>query len=284
MRQVITYLLLFTSLFAFAQKEVKVSGTYTYNAPSTQSLEQAKILALQFAQAEAMAEAFGTKVLGQSSSITTGDATHFSHISDTEVGGIWIKDLEKPVFKEDYWEGGFTVTCSVKGLARETKSATIPYRARILCNGFANNHERTDFKNDDKLFMSFLSPVDGYLCIYLLDGEQNVSCLLPYYNQKNGIYEIEANKEYKLFSEADAIGTKDEAYAEGYDMVTDKDVEMNVLYVIFSPNKFYKAVDRNGKEKQPRNLRYEDFNKWLGKCRRDDKDMNVTKYLIGISK
>lgn len=284
MRQVAIYILLFTSFLAYAQKEVKVSGTYTYNAPSTQSLEQAKILALQFAQAEAIAEAFGTKVMGQSSSITTDGKTCFAHISDAEVGGIWIKDLEKPIFTESFWNGGFSITCMVKGVAREIVSVAIPYRTRILCNGFSNNHERTDFKNGDKLYMTFQSPIGGYLCVYLLDGEQNVSCVLPYYNQSNGIYEIEANKEYKLFSEVDAIGTRDEPYVDEYNMVTSKDLETNVLYVVFSPNKFYKAVDHDGKDNQLRHLKYDDFNKWLGKCRREDKDMNVTKYLIDISK
>ena len=60
--------------------------------------------------------------------------------------------------------------------------------------------------------------------------------------------------------------------------------DLNQLYFIFSPQKFSKALDRFKNSSDgtlfPRMLSWEDFQKWILKARRADKDMCVqTKYI-----
>ena len=42
--------------------------------------------------------------------------------------------------------------------------------------------------------VSFQSPVDGFLTIYLVDSESKAYCLLPYRGQTDGAYNINANE------------------------------------------------------------------------------------------
>lgn len=64
--------------------------------------------------------------------------------------------------------------------------------------------------------------------------------MLPYRDQKDGIYKVEANRRYVLFSEKDdPRGNVDE-----YTLEANRSLEHNQVYVIFSPNQFVKAVDK----------------------------------------
>ena len=65
--------------------------------------------------------------------------------------------------------------------------------------------------------------------------------------------------------------------------------EHNVLYVIFSPNTFTKAIDQqsgtNWRDEQlPRQLSYEDFMKWLARNQTRDENMVVRREVITIRK
>lgn len=284
MRKIFALTLLFCAIVAMAQKERKVTGEYTYTAQDGQTLGQVKMLALQLAQTEAIAQEFGTSIGSHSSLVHGESGESFSQFSDADVKGVWLKDLTEPEYETYPTEKGFSVKCKVKGLVREITATPIDLKIRVLCNGFAKNHERTDFKDGDNIYLSFSSPVDGYLAVYLMDIDQTVFCALPYYNQTSGIYEIKANHEYRLFSEEEAKGTIDYSYAESYTLTAENDFDVNLLYVVFSPNKFYKATDRNGQENKLRNLTYDEFNTWLGKCYTKDKDLTVSKYIINISK
>ena len=267
-----------------AQRESKVRGEYIYYGHKGQTQGQMEILAQQLAQAEAIANEFGRGVESKTMLVINNNTEKFSQFSDIDVKGIWLKDLKEPQFERIPWEEGIAVKCTVYGIAREIVSSTVNYKARVLCNGFDKNHERTDFKDGDDLFLSFSSPVDGYLAVYLLDASNTVFCVLPYYEQSNGIYEIKANLEYRLFSKEAAKGTKDEPYVDEYTMKSESGIETNMLYVIFSPNKFYKAIDSQGEDiQQLRNLSYADFNKWLGKCYSKDKDLTVSKFILNIA-
>ena len=70
---------------------------------------------------------------------------------------------------------------------------------------------------------------------------------------------------------------------------SDKQVENNKIYVIFSPNMFIKANDNNSGVNEygmdlPRQLDFQSFNKWLSKNRKHDKDMVVVLENITIRK
>ena len=81
---------------------------------------------------------------------------------------------------------------------------SIDLQTVILRNGIDEKSASTDFKDGDDLFLSFQSPVNGYLSVYLVDAENNAYCLLPYRAQQAGIYKVEANRRYLFFKETSA--------------------------------------------------------------------------------
>lgn len=274
---------------AHAQQVKKVTATTTYYADAYQTLEQAKIMAVQQAQIEAIKEAFGTGVSQSTTSVLQNSSgrskSDFLQLNESEARGIWLEDLAAPMFNcITHEQNMLVVNVTVKGAVREITTSPIRCNIKILCEGIHPDNERTDFKSGNDLFLSFTSPIDGYLVVYLLDNNQDAFCALPYYNQSSGAYRIMANKEYILFSELAAQHTPDEPYVEEYALTTEQEVEINQLYVIFSPNKFTKPVDVSLSEDRPRQLDYANFQKWLSKCRKHDYDMIVEKTFLYIRK
>lgn len=115
--------------------------------------------------------------------------------------------------------------------------------------------------------------------MYLLDTE-NAYCLLPYKRQPEGIFEIEANKKYILFNKKTPDNIAPQIIDE-YVMRCDNIQETDMIYVLFSPNKFQKSVDDEIETCSPRVLSTEDFYKWIEK--RNRKDMEFTTMQTSIT-
>jgi hypothetical protein len=107
-------------------------------------------------------------------------------------------------------------------------------------------------------------------------------CLLPYRAQQDGIYSVKANQRYVFFNLEEATPVE-KPIVDLYRMTTQFRVEQNQIYVIFSPQPFVKAADALGNG-ELRELKGADFQKWLAKCRRHDKDMCLKKILISVKK
>lgn len=271
----------------FAQKMKTVEGEYTYYAPENVTLEQAKMMALERAKIQALADAFGTIVSQYNATQVENrngqSSIDFSSIGGSEVKGEWIETLDEPAYKITYEGDMLVVTVKVKGHAREIVSAAIDFHARILRNGIEDKFESDLFKSGDDLYLSFQSPVNGYLAVYLVDADNQAFCLLPYRNQTNGIYPVEANRRYLFFNEQEA-SPAERTCVDEYVMTCERSSEHNRIYIVFSPNQFTKATDGIADEGFPRQLSWEDFNKWLVKCRKFDKEMNVRIQSITIKK
>ncbi|MBQ7419718.1 MAG: DUF4384 domain-containing protein [Prevotella sp.] len=268
----------FSFLFSSAQKIKKVEGAYTYHVPVNVSLDDAKRTALERAKIQALADEFGT-IVTQSNTTRienskNSSASNFFSVGGSEVKGEWIETTDEPKFDVRYDDDMLVVTCTVKGKARELVTAQIDISVKILKNGIDSKNESDTFMNGDEFFLSFLSPVKGFLAAYLVDSDNHVFCLLPYRVQDEGIYPIKANQQYIFFNtqeaEKDRMMDVDEYY-----MTCSQEVEHNQLYVIFSPNEFVKAKDMNMNERLPRELPFSDFQKWLTKCRKYDQKMNI---------
>lgn len=272
------------SLPVCAQKTKSVKGESTYYAPNNVTLEEAKRKALDQAKIQALAEEFGTMVSEGTETrgkIHNGQSEYdFFSIGSSEVKGEWIETIGEPEYDIRYEDGQLVVTCKVKGKAREIVSAAIDFKAKVLCNGTEDKFENSRFKNNDDLFLSFQSPVKGFLAVYLEGGDGQVSCLLPYRGQKEGIYPIEANRRY-LFFDPKSAPANEKAIVDEYYLTCGGSTEYNQIYIIFSPNQFTKASDDNVHENLPRQLSLEDFMKWLAKCRKHDVEMNLKK--VGIT-
>lgn len=271
-----------------AQRVKKVSIEYTYHAPQHISPLDAKRIAVERAKMQAIADEFGTLVQRTNATVT-GISNGKSSVdvysfSESEVKGEWIETIGEPEFLSmTYEQDMLVITVKVEGRIREVVSATIDMKAKILRNGTEDKFESTEFRCGDDLYLSFQSPVDGYLAVYLLDEvSQMVYCLLPYKSSSEAITPIEHDKPYIFFS-AEHAGDKAHLVDE-YTMTCSRSTEKNTVYVVFSPNEFAKANSTNVEELLPQELPFEEFQKWLAKGRRQDTKMNVWKESITITR
>ena len=273
------------SLPLYAQKMHNVSGEFTYYAEDNETINQAKLKAMERAKLNALAKVFGT-VLSQDTYSTDKvvegkEHSTFTQLTSSEVKGEWIEDIKDPEFTINYMQNTLVVTCKVNGTAREISNESTVFEAIVLRNGTNKRYEDIHFKDKDDLYLYFRSPVDGYVAVYLVDETPTAYCLLPYLNNRTGIHKVNSGKEYVFF---DANGLKTNTDIDELSLSSDKDLDNYKMYVLFSPNPFTKAVDTMTTENQPRQLSYDDFSKWLGKVRRREPKMGMKVIKFDVSK
>ena len=277
------FLLLF-SRKAFSQREMTVKEEYIYYAPRNISPEEAERIAIERAKINAIANAFGTIVSQNNSTfIASGNGksqVEFFSLGGSEVKGEWIETIGIPRCIPSFEKGMLVVKAIVEGRIREIISAPLDFKAKVLCNGTEDKFERDEFKDGDDLYLSFQSPVDGYLAVYLLDNNRRAYCLLPYRNNTEGRVCVKCNIAYVFFS-SKHVPAVEASLVDEYTLTCDRsNGELNQIFIIFSPNLFTKALDNDTDSLLPRELDYEDFQKWLVNCRKRDKEMRVeTKYI-----
>ena len=278
----------------YAQSERWVEGEYTYYTPTNVSLESARATAIERARIQALADEFGTLIeqttlTRQQNQNGQSNLDMFS-LGESTVKGEWLNDVKEPQTEVSYEDSFLMVKAHVWGLAREMVSVPIDISVKVLKNGTLSRFEDEQFRDGDDIYLSFQSPASGYLAVYLMDDKGDAYCFLPYASDPDGMFVVNANKPYLLFSSNHA--DPGEACDE-YVLTCGKERERDLLYVIFSPNPFVKALDAaapmkvkvGGEELElPRYLSYKDFQRWLLKNRRMDPKMQVVVKPIEITK
>ncbi|WP_303013536.1 DUF4384 domain-containing protein [uncultured Bacteroides sp.] len=267
-----------------AQKTEKVCGEYIYYAPADKTLEQAKLIALERAKLQALADEFGTIVSQSNASMMKNENgktdSHFFSLSSSEVKGEWIENLEEPEYQISYEQNMLVVKCTVCGKARSVTNKAADFTALILRNGVEEKFADTSFRNGDDMFLAFQAPADGYIAVYLIDQSSTAYCLLPYQQDNDGQQPVKQGEKYVFFSPRSA--RESASLVDEYTLTCKDAVEYNQVYVIFSPNPFTKAIDSRQDSSLPRELSYEKFAEWLSKCRKRDERMGVKKIDIEI--
>lgn len=275
------------SICCFSQKIKTVDGEYTYVVPENVNLDKAKYIALERLKIQLIEEEFGATVSQSNSTLVKNNNgksdVDFVSIGGSEVNGEWIETIGTPRYNIYYENNMLVVSVKAKGRIREIISTAVDVKSLVLRNGIEDRFESDTFKSGDDLYISFQSPTNGYLVVYLVDTEQRAFCLLPYQNMKEGSFNVEANKRYVLFSTQTAASEL-KPYVDEYTMTCTHDQEINQLYVIFSTSPFVKAIDDKLEKELPRELSNEDFQKWLAKYRTRDTNMVVKKKTITIRK
>lgn len=277
-----------------AQRTEKWCGEYTYYGSLSETPDFAKQRALEKLQILAAEEVFGLSVTQTNithANVNNGTSSiDFTSIGGSDVNGEWIETLGEPEYDVSIEKDFLVVTVKACGRVREIVSAPVDFKALLLRNSTDDKFQDADFKEGDDLYLSFTSPVSGFLAVYLLDDDGEAYCLLPYSNMQDGIFPIEANRRYVHFSEKLAPEGLPSTYVEEIYLTCDKPLEHNEVYIIFSPNKFTKVNDEVGGLDEasnlilPRHLDNRRFHTWLAKCRKRDKEMRVDKRIITITK
>lgn len=277
------------AMSVFSQKIQKVSAEYTYYAPETMSVEEAKRTAFERAKIQAIADEFGTVVSQSTSTIVTnqnGESdTQFFSLGGSDVKGEWIETIGEPIYNILFENHFLVVSCSVKGKAREITSARVEFIAKPLRNGTSLKYESTEFRDGDDLYLYFQSPIDGYLAIYLLDEtNQTVYSILPYKAEHKDVTSIIGGKEYIFFSVCEAE-KNDRGKVDEYNLSCSGDKEFNTLFIIFSPMQFNKKIGFNSDfENIPDCISYKQFKSWLSKSMSKYNKIQTNQISITISK
>ena len=291
-RGFVLFLLVLACLVSSAKDDIKhVSATYEYISDNeNETPEQAEKIALQQAKQHALEEEFGLDVLGMTSSLQTNrqegqkvkSTSDFMALSETSVRGEWIETIKERVIEKSFDKGFWRVKVYVEGRARNLSIEKVAIEYALINNSH-DRENRTQYYDGDDVYLRFTSPVAGALCVYLVDAEGMAYCLLPYQSAQEGCQLVEANREYLFFSSEEDIN------ADEYTLNCQRSSEQNVIFIVYSPNRFAKAWDKqSGKnwrdEQMPRQLDYESFMKWLARNQIRDEAMVVRREIVTVRK
>lgn len=277
-------LLILISLVAnssYSQKLHTVSAEYTYYAPETMSVAEAKRIALERAKIEAISNEFGSMVSQSNSTMTVNrngksEMTYVSY-GGSDIKGEWIETIGEPQIDVSYQDRLIVVTCTVKGRAREIVSPTIDFVAKTLRNGTSLKYESTEFRDGDGLYLYFQSPVAGYLMVYLLQ-EDTAYRLLPYRRGNGMAYGIDADHPYLFFSQKDDINS----LVDEYQLFAENHTDFASLCVIFSANSFASICSKDFKSDEPAMASVKEFNSWLARLRMDQCHIQTEFYILRL--
>ncbi len=285
-KYLISSLLLLTSLvlpqYANSQRTAKVTGKYEYIVTDNDNitLKEAKIKAIDLAKADALKNEFGVMVASDfiTSEHGTEDDSSSFYVMDTSssVKGEWLGDEKEPVVSITTNGNDLIFTAEVWGTAREIVRAHTDLKWDITKDINGKKVASDQFNTGERFFINFKSPIDGYVAVYLITGDDDTACLLPYRKDTSGRVQVKGGKEYVFFDK-----TVD-PNASYYKLSTKSLQEMNQVVVVFSPNPFSKDVNVTSDPRKPNYLSQKDFAKWLLKNQRVDKDMVVNRKWVTI--
>ena len=274
------------ALVVTAQRIVSVSGEYTYYAPSTMTLDEAKQEALNQTKLHVLEAKFGTLINSTTTLIIENKKSdnHSSRadvrtLSTHEVKGEWIEDTrpaEQTISTHKSMPNAIIIHTRVWGKAREVTSSKADIEVALLKAPYKEAVEEV-FKNEQEFYLYFKSPTSGYLAVYLLDTDEDMAyCLLPTSNDVRGNFPVTNNEEYILFNENPR-----------YIFTTKYSLIYNHIAIVFSPNEFYKANDQqgeNGKYTLPRELTLDKYQEWLSRCKAHDAQLVEKQLTVQIVK
>lgn len=280
---ILTFAMAFVSPDANAQKTVSLNGKYSYvlGENDNVTIREAKIHCVELAKADALKKAFGTIV---SSDFINSDrvvndefSSYYLSETSTSVKGEWLGDEREPEITMELVNGDLVFTAEVWGKAREITRASVDLKWQVQKDINGKKVESDLFGNGERFFVSFRSPADGYVAIYLITGDSETACLLPYRKDTTGRYQVKGGKDYVFFDKTQDPG------ASYYKLSTAQPQEYNQLVIIYSPNPFTKCTDIGRDARHPNALDSKDFAKWLIKSQRVDKDMVVHRKWVAIN-
>jgi hypothetical protein len=277
-----------------SQEFENVNGTYRMKQEDNMTREETLKKAEEFAKIDAIEGKFGTLVDKESSIRIKDSKDSFSLIAGTKVKGEWIETINKefivecyPFNKDGFKNTEIYITCTIEGKARKAQSRPAIEIETRRCK--QPECEASIFSNGDLFYLSFKSPVSGYLSIFDEAGDATMR-LFPYNSMKTeSCFKVDGDKEYIFFSK-----DKEHDFFPGYDvdeikLTTDRDREYNIIYVVFSESGFLKPILSDIKtigegEMLPRSMRTEDFKAWLSKNSMEKMDFHWVERQITIEK
>lgn len=277
-------LLLSAASAIFANNIKSVHGKFEYHLNDDKEItfKQAKINCIEAAQVEAIKAAFGEYVTNIfiSREREDGNTSQTEYTMETEVRakGVWLGHEREPVVNVVWNNGEFIYSVEVWGKAREINQAITSLDWSTQTDRKELRTDVDEFISGERIYVNFTAPADGYVAIYLLQEDDDASCLLPYPNDTSGQFRVKGGITYTFFDK------KDNPNAPNYKLTTTQPDEFNEIFLIYSPNSFLKCSDKASDEFTPNSLKKANFRNWLWKCQRDDTEMVVNRKSIKIKR
>ena len=253
---------------AKSQKTKIAIGLSQFKIEADMSKNEAKEKAIELAKVDAIKKAFGEYVEQESNIGIHSQKIDFRLYGQIKVKGEWIRTIGKPeitFLNSNKGNNSFDtwISCKLKGEVRKIKP-----KANLVVNTLNNPNKNSianEFFKDQSVYLHFKSPIDGYLSIFLDDGN-SVFRLFPYQNMKSvNNANVEADKDYIFFSkEHNTFQTP----ADELILTTNKEYESNSIVIVFSENEYHKPIlfdeqtDSDGLI-IPKSLSKKNFEIWL---------------------
>lgn len=260
-----------------AADDKAVSGEYTYYGHEGMTMAEARQMALEAAQNEALRDAFGTLVsqdIVQTNEIVN-DKEKMAFLSSTQstVRGEWLGNTGEPKYEEFFDNGVPVVKCKVSGRARKLSN----YAPDLMVNALSAPDKRavnSEFKDSQDIYLYVKSPErDVFLEVCLEDEDGMVYKMFPFETTPPQST-LKKGFDYILFDPNRPGGDLGEMPGDGLYITTDK-LALNRLYVIYSPNKFRQGAWSLNPDAGLETMNTKDFNKLMIDLRRNDDEMGM---------
>ena len=182
MKKIVICMFLLMSLNSMAQRVVDVHGTYTYVISENDNitLREAKHKCIELAKAEAIKNEFGVMITSDviDTNVETNGETASSYFWENTVAmakGDWLGNTKPHEVTVSYENEKLRFTANVWGKAREIIQAKVDLKWDILKDGIDEKVATTSFISGERIYIRFRSPSDGYVAIYLIEGDDPIS-------------------------------------------------------------------------------------------------------------
>lgn len=275
------------------QKRVSGTGSVIMNDPSKTKLVYEQE-ALEAARMNALNAAFGSSVLSNYEQLTytemegssvSGHQQLRNNYLNSFPNGVWIGYRSKQCYEEKDEKGNFWMTCEVKGNARKINTPEVRFKAWPMDGTDPEKDQTTNFISGESTYLYFKSAEDGYIIVFFDDLKEIQRCM-PYNASNENCLPVEANKDYIFFSPEHNDYTHQLDIVDEVELYTNKTLEYNQFYIVFSPEPFRGYFLEPSKKLEDgytgfKTMKKADFHAWLQDNRRHNDLMQVQ--VIGVS-
>ena len=291
-------LLAFSATHAQKKKTISVRGTSEILLEEADCIGRAKQKAVDMAKLNALESAFG-KVIVQGTNIYikntgTGEmaqtSTVMNTIANTMVNGEFVEEevtrLEW-VLRDKYtnstdMQQELWLMCEVEGKAREVSAEKAAFKVATL-NCPDQGCETAVFKNDERFYLSFKSPIAGYVSVFMKDFEEDVVYRILPYQRMEGDYEstipVKADQQYIFFSQEahkELFPSLASYVVDPISLGTTEEQLFNRMYITFSTTPFVKpTLDAKAEYNYFKTTDFDSFQTWLNRNRARDQSFQM---------
>jgi hypothetical protein len=292
---------------AFSQKEFATEGEFVLRIEKNQTIAQAKEFALQQAKIDGIERVFGRVIInGNSTYLQNKSAGHsqetksaFAFFSDSFVKGEWIRNTREPSYTFETVRGEQWIRVTIAGIVREIESGPITFQVQTQNCGNASCATEI-FRNNQDFYVSFKSPDNGFLALYLDDPNLGETArILPYQESQQyfGSVPIKRNVSYTFFSKSlDQLGEMGLVDELKFTLAPGNTTEQFKLFILFSPEPFSNPLLEDKSDLYldkklltrgillPKSMRSDQFQEWLQKVRINKRKLQVDYRYLNLAR